>query len=537
MQRLLERLLTQPFIGVLSILLGIGATAGAWSTMPSTRHAFSSPFPILLASALTILVVLAYRFPIHIWHEAKVYMASVPLYLMAVLLFPPLAMVAAGLGKFGGEMAVRKQTGGYMSDIASQVGRWILVAFAGSIVAHISIGIEGLRTVPLVLAGAVLWLGDIVTCPVLLCPVSGLPPRRIIIMVGREAGPAEAAQYLIGILGGLAALQAAWGLILLFLPTAFIYRAFKSAKDMHESTKHLLASVVETSTDAILLLDTDGSVIRANKEAAALYGYADPDDMLGISVFQTVSEEEQERARADVAAMLETGSVKEVQYALTRQDESTFLAEVSWLLIADKQGRPKAMTSVARDITHRRRMQLELEHQALHDALTGLPNRTLFAERMEQALLRGEREGIACSVFLMDLNRFKQVNDTYGHHHGDELLKAVAGRIRALLRESDTVARLGGDEFAVLLPKADAHGATLVAERIVNAIAEPFVIEGQTLDVGTSIGIAVFPDHGRDAETLINQADAAMYVAKRAREHRGGFRFHADVGDRVAVAS
>jgi diguanylate cyclase (GGDEF)-like protein len=116
-------------------------------------------------------------------------------------------------------------------------------------------------------------------------------------------------------------------------------------------------------------------------------------------------------------------------------------------------------------------------------------------------------------------------------------LKAVAGRIRALLRESDTVARLGGDEFAVLLPKADAHGATLVAERIVNAIAEPFVIEGQTLDVGTSIGIAVFPDHGRDAETLINQADAAMYVAKRAREHRGGFRFHADVGDRVAVAS
>jgi diguanylate cyclase (GGDEF)-like protein len=234
--------------------------------------------------------------------------------------------------------------------------------------------------------------------------------------------------------------------------------------------------------------------------------------------------------------MLVAGSLKEVQYTLTRQDGSMFLAEVSWLLIADKQGRPKAMTSVARDITHRRRLQMELEHQALHDALTGLPNRTLFAERMEQALLRGEREGISVSVFLMDLNRFKQVNDTYGHHHGDELLKAVAGRLRSLLRESDTVARLGGDEFAVLLPKADRHGAALVAERIVNAIAEPFVIEGQPLDVGTSIGIAVFPDQGRGAEILMNQADAAMYVAKRAREHRGGFRFYA-VADGVAAAS
>jgi diguanylate cyclase (GGDEF)-like protein/PAS domain S-box-containing protein len=434
-------------------------------------------------------------------------------------------------------MAVRKQTGGYMSDVASQVGRWILVALAGSLVAHISIGIEGLRTLPLVLAGAVLWLGDIVTCPVLLCPISGLPPRRIVTMVGREAGPAEAAQYLIGILGGLAAMQAAWGLILLFLPTVFIYRAFKSAKDMHESTKHLLASVVETSTDAILLLDIDGSVIRANKEAAALYRYTDADEMLGISVFQTVSDEERERAQADVAAMLEGGSLKDVQYTLTRQDGSTFLAEVSWLLIADKQGRPKAMTSVARDITRRRRMQMELEHQALHDALTGLPNRTLFAERMEQALLRGEREGISCSVFLMDLNRFKQVNDTYGHHHGDEILKAVAGRLRSLLRDSDTVARLGGDEFAVLLPKADTHGASLVAERIVNAIAEPFVIEEQTLDVGTSIGIAVFPDHGQDADTLVHGADTAMYVAKRAREYRGAFRFCSEVDDHVAVAS
>jgi diguanylate cyclase (GGDEF)-like protein len=172
------------------------------------------------------------------------------------------------------------------------------------------------------------------------------------------------------------------------------------------------------------------------------------------------------------------------------------------------------------------RHQSELnEHQALHDALTDLPNRTLFHDRVGQALAVAKREHIPVGVMIMDLDRFKEVNDTLGHASGDELLKQAGERLREALRESDTVARLGGDEFGVLLPKVvDSAAAVSVARKLRKALEAPFTIHGLALQMEASVGIALYPEHGEDVHSLLQRADVAMYVAK---EHPGGCEVYA----------
>jgi diguanylate cyclase len=154
-------------------------------------------------------------------------------------------------------------------------------------------------------------------------------------------------------------------------------------------------------------------------------------------------------------------------------------------------------------------------HQALHDPLTGLPNRELFADRVGQAIRTADRQLRPAALLLLDLDRFKDVNDTLGHHHGDLLLDEVATRLTGVLRQVDTVARLGGDEFAVLLPEVDAEGAPAVAEKLRVALHQPLTLDGVGLDLDASIGIAVYPDHGGDAAELLQHADVAMYAAKQ----------------------
>ncbi len=157
------------------------------------------------------------------------------------------------------------------------------------------------------------------------------------------------------------------------------------------------------------------------------------------------------------------------------------------------------------------------QHQALHDALTGLPNRELFRDRIDQAVGRSRRDGDAAVVMIMDLDHFKEINDTLGHHMGDLLLQEVSRRLRVALRESDTVARLGGDEFGVLLPRAKTtEDATVVAQTLLAHLREPFVLEGMRLEIDASIGIALHPMHGEDNETLQQRADIAMYSAKQS---------------------
>lgn len=158
----------------------------------------------------------------------------------------------------------------------------------------------------------------------------------------------------------------------------------------------------------------------------------------------------------------------------------------------------------------------EAHHQALHDGLTTLPNRVLLNDRLQQAILLADRDRGGLALLMLDLDRFKDVNDILGHHTGDELLQQVALRLRSVVRASDTVARLGGDEFAVVLPTAgDTTLATRIARIIVQALEQPFSLGDHQVAVGASVGVAVYPDHGADAKTLLRHADVAMYVAKR----------------------
>jgi diguanylate cyclase (GGDEF)-like protein len=159
--------------------------------------------------------------------------------------------------------------------------------------------------------------------------------------------------------------------------------------------------------------------------------------------------------------------------------------------------------------------QMALEHQAMHDALTGLPNRVLLQDRLEQAISIMRRNKQPMSLLLLDLDRFKEVNDALGHQIGDQLLQQVGQRLESILRDSDTIARLGGDEFAIVAPNTDAAQARKFADKVAAAINRVFFIQQQNLYVGVSIGVATYPDHGNDAMTLVRHADVAMYVAKR----------------------
>jgi diguanylate cyclase (GGDEF)-like protein len=179
------------------------------------------------------------------------------------------------------------------------------------------------------------------------------------------------------------------------------------------------------------------------------------------------------------------------------------------------------------DISARAERLAELERLALHDALTGLPNRALFHDRVRQAIAAAERHNEPFAVMLLDLDRFKQVNDTLGHQVGDKLLQAVGPRLAGALRKSDTLSRLGGDEFGVLLPAPiDMERAATMAERLVESMMLPFMIDGMNLDLGVSIGAALYPDHGVDLDTLVHSADVAMYKAKR--EQLGFSMFNAE---------
>jgi diguanylate cyclase (GGDEF)-like protein/PAS domain S-box-containing protein len=227
------------------------------------------------------------------------------------------------------------------------------------------------------------------------------------------------------------------------------------------------------------------------------------------------------RAGLDAHVAGETASF-ESEHRLRAPDGSYRWMLARGLAVRDTGGRATRVAGSLSDITDRKSIEARLEHDALHDALTGLPNRALFADRLEQALRRAERreEAISCAVLFLDLDRFKAVNDAFGHQTGDELLCTVARRLESAVRPGDTVARLGGDEFTVLLEEiSGVQEATRVAERIQSTLAEPFRIAGRELDICASIGIALGTSEVGPKE-LIHEADMAMYRVKA--EGRGG---------------
>ena len=198
---------------------------------------------------------------------------------------------------------------------------------------------------------------------------------------------------------------------------------------------------------------------------------------------------------------------------------------VSVSLVRDPDGRPDYFVALVQDVTATKDAQERIRHQATHDLLTDLPNRALFHDRLGHAIRAARRRDGRVGLLFLDLDRFKQVNDTLGHAAGDALLREVAQRLAGAVRASDTAARVGGDEFAVVLSElAAASDAELVAGKILQAMAPPMYFDGRELAITLSIGIAVFPADGGDADALVRSADEAMFEAKHAG--RNTFRVH-----------
>jgi len=272
----------------------------------------------------------------------------------------------------------------------------------------------------------------------------------------------------------------------------------------------LMRNVVQQSFDGILSVRADGRIDTANEAALRMFGCR-PAELVGRHILQLFPDLPNYR-RLEAA---HAGRGDRLEGLARRRDGGAFPVELSLrpTMVEDEP----LLIAIVRDITTAKAQENRLRHQAVHDALTGLPNRVLLNDRLAQALRTAAREQKPLALLLLDLDRFKEINDTLGHHLGDLLLIHFAQRLHECIRESDTIARLGGDEFAILLPAAsDLKRARGVSERIVEAVQRPFeVTDGLRLEVGVSIGIALFPEHADDQARLLQCADVAMYAAKK----------------------
>ncbi len=273
--------------------------------------------------------------------------------------------------------------------------------------------------------------------------------------------------------------------------------------------------MAENSTDLIARTTASGVFVYASDAIRVLAGY-EPSELLGHDVFHFVLEDDHYVIHRAVAELQDGAHASRTfSYRVRRRDGSHVWFETTSRAIRDSYGGVAEIVSVSRDISERREAEAQIEYQAYHDALTGLPNRLLFRDRLTIALAHAKRQQSPLTVMFLDLDRFKYVNDTLGHSLGDELLRAVAARLRSVLREGDTIARMGGDEFTILLGDVTAaEDAAKIAQKLLDVVAHPLQIEGHELYVTTSIGIAMFPDDGETAEALLKNADSAMYRAK-----------------------
>jgi diguanylate cyclase (GGDEF)-like protein/PAS domain S-box-containing protein len=272
--------------------------------------------------------------------------------------------------------------------------------------------------------------------------------------------------------------------------------------------------LVQNSSDLITVMEANWTIRYQTPSVERVLGYQ-PDELLGTNLAELIHLQDAERMAQLLARTSGHDGINgPVECRMQHQDGRWLTVETISSHVDDEELRGYVLTS--RDVTDRRALEDQLKHQAFHDALTGLANRALFANRVQHLLERRHWHGVGCAVFFLDLDDFKTVNDSLGHAAGDELLRAVADRLRGHLRAGDTAARLGGDEFALLLEElVDEREVLAAADRIISALQAPFAVQGKELVARASIGIALpDPDRPQEADELLRNADMAMYTAK-----------------------
>lgn len=295
-------------------------------------------------------------------------------------------------------------------------------------------------------------------------------------------------------------------------------------KDLHkalEESEAKFRAYVETANDIIYSVSPDGHFTYVSPNWKEKLGH-DPSEVIGQHFTHFVHADDVERCTQFLIQLYQDGKKKSgLEYRVRHKHNYWCWHTTNASPIFDEEGRITSTVGIARDITERKFIEQQIEHQAHYDTLTDLPNRSLFSDRLEQAIRLAHRQQEKLAVLFVDLDKFKPVNDNYGHAIGDILLQQVAQRMRDCLRDSDTVGRIGGDEFLVLLPHVESGSdSSHIAEKLLDAISSPYRINSINIHISCSIGIALYPDHGNTVLELIQTADQAMYVAKNQQGNK-----------------
>ena len=284
---------------------------------------------------------------------------------------------------------------------------------------------------------------------------------------------------------------------------------------LHEAVRRY-SSLFEHATEGIFQTTPEGRYLNANPALARIYGHASPDDL--ITYLQDIPRQLYvlpERRAEFVRLLQEQGVVHNFESQVYRRDGSIIWISENARVVKDTDGSVQFFEGTVVDVTERRLHDEKLEYQASHDSLTGLPNRSLLRDRIEQAIAKARRDGHLVAVVFVDLDHFKLINDSLGHHVGDRLLLEVSDRLIACVRGHDSVARQGGDEFVIVLTEQnDENEIIAVVSRLLEAISQPWIDNGQEYGLSCSVGVSCYPRDGDDPDGLLRSADAAMYKAK-----------------------
>ncbi|MCC2956234.1 EAL domain-containing protein [Massilia sp. IC2-477] len=296
-------------------------------------------------------------------------------------------------------------------------------------------------------------------------------------------------------------------------------------RKLAEEKLRLSATVLEHIADGVMVLDPAGRIVATNPAFTQITGYTEREALGQQSSLTRAGRHDEGFYQQLWGDLADTGFWRGESWQ-TRKNGEVYLEWLTASAVRNDADEVTHYVCVFSDITKVKESQEKLDHLAHHDPLTGLPNRLLFHDRLQHAMARAGREGQELAVLFIDLDRFKNVNDTLGHHVGDELLKQVAAALTRCLREGDTLARLGGDEFIVLLEDIDgAFGAIQVAEKLMHLFGQPLTVAGHELFVTGSVGISLYPQDATDLNMLVRNADVAMYQAKA--RGRNGYQFYA----------